>query len=233
MEFRPVWLSDLSLSMSKLLPSTKRCKKCLRGDKDEHLNEYVLHRHRQICHSGASEHAAGRQMTKVSFDQGFIWPTFFGKRQMTQTSFGQHDTWPTFAHTPRHSRTMSNPWSNFDHGSKSLVIISLAICRAWKAWTSVAWSPWPSVAWSPWPSVYLPEQASLLLTQCNPCHLRATQSLFSCNRHNSVISGLAVEPRGSSWTARKKMCVSLLIVNWIFIPLKMNKQFRSIFSYYS
>ena len=48
---------------------------------------------------------------------------------MTQTSFGQHDTWPTFAHTPRHSRTMSNPWSNFDHGSKSLVIISLAKCR--------------------------------------------------------------------------------------------------------
>ena len=216
MEFRPVWLSDLSLSMSKLLPSTKRCKKFLRGDKDEHLNEYVLHRHRQICHSGASEHAAGRQMTKVSFDQGFIWPTFLGnvkwpRRHLANMTLGQH--LPTHRAIVAQCRTLGrtltmvpNPWSLF---------------------------PWPSVAWSPWPSVYLPEQASLLLTQCNRCHLRATQSLFSCNRHNSVISGLAVEPRGSSWTARKKICVSLLIVNLIFIPLKMNKQFRSIFSYYS
>ena len=123
MEFRPVWLSDLSLSMSKLLPSTKRCKKFLRGDKDEHLNEYVLHRHRQICHSGASEHAAGRQMTKVSFDQGFIWPTFLGnvkwpRRHLANMTLGQH--LPTHRAIVAQCRTLGrtltmvpNPWSLF------------------------------------------------------------------------------------------------------------------------
>ena len=57
------------------------------------------------------------------------------------------------------------------------------------------------------------EQASLLLVKGKRRHLRETQSLFSGNRHNSVTSYLAVEPRGSSWTARKKICGSLLFFN--------------------